>query len=143
MQNDGTIAVLKVKQLDHFITYKDEFELTEDDKHFIITYIGSDDMYEEVFSGTPMQIEAIAGSLMEEIEKVEVTDTLTMTVSKDTYLVVAQESTTNATSNYIIEINQIDENTHILTNYNDIDEVFVPEDVINNASLTPGFLIRM
>lgn len=135
MQNAGVIAVLKEKQLDHFITYKDQFALTEDDKHFIITYIGSDEMYEEVFSGSPMQIEAIAGSLMEEIEKVEVTGTLTMTVSKDTYLVVTQESTTNATSNYMIEIHQIDENTHIYTNYNDIEEVFVPEDVIKNAML--------
>ena len=138
-QNDGVVGVLQEEQLAHLIDYQDAFELAEDDTHFIITYIGADELYKEVFYSGPMRTKTIAGDLSAQIEKMEVTGSLTMMVSKETFFVDSQVSMTDVTMHDTIVIHTIDEATQTFTNYNQIDEVVVPEDIIENAiSINPG-----
>ena len=138
-QNDGVISVLQEQQLAHLIDYQDAFGLEENDTHFIITYIGSDDLYKEVFYGGPMRTKTPAGDLSAQIKKMEITGSVKMMVSKETFFVDSRVSMTDVTMHDTVVIHTIDEASYTFTNYNQLDEVVVPEDIIENAmSINPG-----
>lgn len=138
MQEFSIVSVLQEKQLDFLIANKDAFELTQDETHYIIDFIGTDDDYKEIVYGGLMRMETLAGELSEIIDKMDVTGSIKLYVAKDTYLVEKQESNNNATTFDQLEIHSIDEGVYTITDYNTIEEITVPQEVIENAIELPS-----
>ena len=126
---------------EHFILYKDLFELTEDNEHYMITYIGSDEQYKEVFYGGI--IEQNFGEMVKEMTgimaDVEMGGAVEMKVSKDTFLIVEQHSIYKSSMEQSgMTLDTIQDGTYAYT-YNEVSNVEIPEDVIKNAKELPNF----
>lgn len=134
MQDFSMVAVLQENELDHLLTYKDAFQLTEDDNHYIIDFIGVGDMYREVFHDELMAMDNIDPNVKGMLDGIELTGTIKMYVSKDTYLIEKQETYTDSKVFMPIEVTTIDEGVYTITHYNEIGEIVVPNEVIENAS---------
>lgn len=120
---------------DHFILYKDLFELKEDNDHYIITYIGPDEQYKEVFYGTVIaenfgeMVQKMSG-LMEDIN---MSGTVEMKVSKKSFLIVEQHTKyTSSMEKAGISMTVSQDGTYAYT-YNEIGNIEIPEEVVKHA----------
>src|SRR5699024_1219233 len=79
----------------HFNDYLEYFEATSDDTHYIITYIGSEEMYEEIYMNEKL-LEVVLGDLSGILEGLgdlfDMTSSgeVTMKVWKDSFLIDEQ-----------------------------------------------------
>ncbi|WP_277674454.1 DUF6612 family protein [Piscibacillus halophilus] len=120
---------------DHFILYKDLFELKEDNEHYIITYIGPDEQYKEVFYGGIISQEF--GEMVKEmtglISEIEMSGAVEMKVSKDSFLIVEQHSIYKGSMEQSgMTLDTIQDGTYTYS-YNEVSNVEIPEEVIKNA----------
>lgn len=120
---------------DHFILYKDLFELKEDNEHYIITYIGPDEQYKEVFYGGIISQEfgEMAKEMTGLISEIEMSGAVEMKVSKDSFLIVEQHSIYKGSMEQSgMTLDTIQDGTYTYS-YNEVSNVEIPEEVIKNA----------
>lgn len=121
--------------IDQFIVSKDLFDLTENDDYFILKYIGSDEQYKDVFYNESFHtsFESLTSLIPDVLEETEMSGSVEMKVSKETFLVAEQHSIHKASlTMHGMQFDTIDDGTHTFT-YNDIDSVTIPADVVENA----------
>lgn len=126
---------------DHFITYKDQFQLTEDKDHFIITYVGSEELYQDIFYGL---IEDTLGEISEGlnqiIEESNMSGSVEMKISKDSFLIVEQSGIHKSSDNTLGTLMEsVQDATYVYT-YNEVSRVEIPDEVIQTATELPSFL---
>lgn len=120
---------------DHFILYKDLFELKEENEHYVITYIGPDEKYQEVFYGTI--ISENFGEMMKEMselmEEMSMSGEVEMKVSKQTFLIVEQRTKyTSSIGEEGFEMTASHDGAYAYT-YNEADSIEMPEEVAKLA----------
>lgn len=121
---------------EHFISYKDLFELTEDNEHYMITYTGSEEQYKEVFYGSIISQEF--GEMVKEmtglIADIEMSGAVEMKVSKETFLIDEQHTVYKArTEQSGMTLDTMQDGTYTYT-YNEGGQIEIPEEVIKNAN---------
>lgn len=121
---------------DHFILYKDLFELTEDDDHYVITYIGPDEQYKEVFYGNIMDqsLGEAMNEMNEWVANTKMSGAVEMKVSKVSFLIAEQHTVYKATAeNFGMSMETIQDGTYVYS-YNEVRDVEIPTEVIENAN---------
>lgn len=116
---------------DQFILYKDLFELKEDKEHYLITYIGPDEKYQEVFYGNV--ISENFGEMVKEMagfmEDVNMSGDVEMKVSKQSFLIVEQRTKyTSSIANEAISMTSSHDGTYAYT-YNKVKSIKKPKEV--------------
>ena len=128
------------KSINHVLMNSDnKTTTTGDGDHFILTYIGSDEMYKEVVYSGLMEADKVTASSMGNSKESDVRGTIKMTVSKDTYNIVALEAITDVTTYGSVETNVVNDSLSTFSSFNEIDEITVPKEVVDDAMLlNPG-----
>lgn len=131
----ATKLILTESHIDQYLLYKDLFELTEEGNHFILTYVGSDEQYKEVFYDDSIHASftGLAGAIADMLKEMELSGTVELKVSKDTFLTDEHHSVHESSfTMHGMTMESIDDGTYIFT-YNDIDSVTIPADIVDNA----------
>lgn len=117
-------------QIKQFTNYADQFEMTEDADHYIVTFVGAEDMFNEIFFNLDLFGEVVDESLSHVYEDIAATGDLEMKIAKDTYLLM--EQTTDITMDISGMINMSSETyTKNVYTYNNVDEIIIPEEALN------------
>lgn len=125
----------RTDHFDHLILYKDLFELAEEGDHYIITYIGSDEQFKEVFyEDTVVQNFT---QMMEELnallENMEMSGAVEMKVSKDTFLIEEQHTIYNSSmENAGIAVETLQDGTYTYS-YDEVSKIEIPDEVKGNV----------
>jgi len=130
---NNTEMFLLEPQLAHFSKYHEKFELSENELHYTITFTGSDDVYKEVFWGNRVDSERLQ-RLKDSIKSIS--GTHQFTIDKNTFhIIAAQIDIEQKTENMGIEVHSIEQMSYTYSDFNEIDRVVVPPDVIENAQV--------
>lgn len=122
--------------LEYFASMHDLFELSESGDAYIISFSGEGEAFKEVAFGV---MKEIGGDEMYEAFTSRVTDisgTYEMTISKDTFYIVGLMMDTEQTMDMdAFKIISEERNHYQYSNFNEMDAVSVPDDVIENAEV--------
>lgn len=130
----GIANSIQEKQINHFIANIDVFKLTDVDDHYVITFIGPDELFKDVIHSDNMTPDALAG-LMENIEQeIELTGELEMKLSKDTFLLTEYRYIMNSIITGMINMEITDDVTSTFT-YNNVDNFTIPQEVVDQAKV--------
>lgn len=122
----------------HFNNYLEYFEATSDDTHYIITYTGPEEMYQEIFVNEDM-LDEVFGDLSEVVgglaDLFDLTSSgeVTMKVWKDSFLIDEQiMETKSTTSVFGFEMTTQDRTIQQLT-YDQVEPFTIPSEVRQSA----------
>lgn len=122
----------------HFNNYLEYFEATSDDTHYIITYIGSEEMYEEIFMNENL-LEDVLGDLagvlggLGDLFDMTSSGEVTMKVWKDSFLMDEQiMETKSKTSIFGFEVETEERIVQKLT-YDEVEPFTIPNEVKQSA----------
>lgn len=121
---------------DNIIAAEELFEFTEDGKHYIITYIGTEEQYSQVFHGMvpeDLPFVELTGDMIEDLQN-SMTGEFTAKFSKDTFLLaeLVQNTQVSAKLSNGSEITVHTKNTYQYS-YNEFDSLEIPEEVLSTA----------
>ena len=124
---------LSEPQFTHFSKYYDAFEFSENDAHYIITFTGSDDVYKEVVFENPdgnENYQQMKNSIT------AVSGTHELTVDKETFHIVGAKIEIEQTMTTMgIEVHSIEQISYMYSDFNKIDRVTVPAEVLKSAKV--------
>lgn len=122
----------------HFNNYLEYFEATSDDTHYIINYIGPDEMYEEIFMNEAVLDEVfgeLSGAVEGLAELFDLTSSggVTMKVWKDSFLIDEQITETESTTSVFgFEVTTQDRTVQQLI-YDEVEPFTIPDEVRQSA----------
>lgn len=144
-EDDGWIAMsfdnmlgetgifLSEPQFTHFSKYYEAFEFSENDAHYIITFTGSDDVYKEVVFENPDGNENYQ-QMKDSITAVSGTHELT--IDKESFHIVGAKIEIEQTMTTMgIEVHSIEQISYMYSDFNKIDRVTVPAEVLKSAQV--------
>jgi len=122
----------------HFNNYLEHFDATSDDTHYIITYIGPDEMFDEIFMNENL-LEEVFGDLYGVLEglgdlfEMSNTGEVTMKVWKDSFLMDEQIMTVESETTILgFGMKSTDHTVQKLT-YDEVEPFSIPDEVRQSA----------
>ncbi len=119
----------------HFNNYLEHFEAESDGTHYIITYIGPDEMFNEIFFNEDLLAEVFGGlfTSLEGFIDLEYSGDVTMKVSKETFLLDEQLMKTHSVTSILgFKLESVEHTKQTFT-YDDVEPFSIPKEVIQSA----------
>lgn len=128
---EATKLIHHTGYFEHLADYEELFSLSEDNEFYLISYIGSEQQYDEVFHEVDQaeDFHDMVEGMLGMHENVEMAGTVEMKVAKDTFLVMEQQSTYKAmieNDGITLETEQTGSYAY---RYNEIDKLEIPEEL--------------
>ncbi|MRG87797.1 DUF6612 family protein [Salinibacillus xinjiangensis] len=119
--------------MEGYANHSDLFEIQDNENHYLFTFTGNGQEYKEVVIGAGGT--ALGGILEEHYDNMEITDGVyEIKIDKDTYYMTHYQMEYSArTSGEIGDVEQHYKGTFELSNFNEIDDIVVPEAVKEQA----------
>lgn len=129
-------SVLTEAQFKNFSKHHDQFELSEENGNYLLSFEGDGDIYKDVIYGGLRDTwgeegyEAMTTSIVE-----GTSGSYQLIIDKQTFHIVSSSRESETVDDDMIIENSF---SYEYSNYNEVDDVVVPEDVIENAGKAPG-----
>lgn len=127
-------AIISEAQLYYFEEIHDMFDLTEENNHYVMAYEGAGEDFKEVAFGALKDLagddayESMTGMIQ------EISGKYVFTIDKSTFHIVAMKMDIEQTMDMGVgEIHSSEQISYQYSGFNEVEEVIVPDDVIENA----------
>lgn len=127
-------SIITEARFDYFASHHDSFELSEDKDHYILTLTGSGDELKKIVFGAIKEF--VGEEAYQSITKMikDISGTYELIIDKDTFNMVALKMDLKQTIDTGLGETKIVEQIYYeYSNFNKIDKIVVPDEVINNA----------
>ncbi|SFD43687.1 hypothetical protein SAMN05216238_101332 [Lentibacillus persicus] len=127
--------VVEDDQFDQFSHYSNAFDVTDNGDHYVLTFAGDDAAYKDIAFGATVSVSS--NMLEEHFDNMEISDgSYEITIDKNTgYITGYQMEYTSTTTSDLGDMEQYYKGTFELSNFNEIEDITVPDDVVEKAEL--------
>lgn len=129
----GIGNAIKERDINNFIDNIDLFELKDDGDDFLITYIGPDEKFDDVFSSIEMKPASLNALLDDMDETVVSTGEIEMKVSKETFLITEYHYVAHSKDAEVIDT-EITDDVSTVYIYNNVDSFIIPEEIVEESA---------
>ncbi|PKR78475.1 hypothetical protein CEY16_01580 [Halalkalibacillus sediminis] len=125
--------VFEEEQIDEYLKFSKHFSVTDQGDHYLLSFEGDHEDYKNVIMGASFG--AQNETLKEHYENMQISNgSYEIKVDKDTFYMTEYSIEYEAeTTGEIGEVKQYHKGTYKLSDFNAIDEITVPEEVVDNA----------